>query len=465
MRNYESVLKKVLLRIKPDELQRQRVMRTVTAAIEAMRKSISQVDPQLEMKLEGSLAKDTWISTDVDADVFILFPPSYEKQRMGDLVIEHTRKVFGAKRVGLRYAEHPYATVKLTDADIDFVPCYRSTPPNWLSATDRTVYHTVFVNENFGATLRDEARILKAFLKGIGIYGAEIKVEGFSGFLSELLVLWAGGFLSALRRLSEVKMPLIVDVEGLTKAQDPAEVASAFKSEFVVIDPVDRERNVASSVSVDNLANLVWASKSFLAEPSESYFSQRGARRIPKRPRRWEVKLVCVRVAPWNVPPDVLWGQVHRIRRKMEGELVKAGFRVFMSGDWTDESEEVLFLFALDGDSLPSSILHLGPSAFDYPNSEAFLARHRSDRRVVSGPYIKDGRWAVLLRRDAVKVNEILKSALVSEEFLSGLSPEALKSFRRAKVMDNESLSHKRVTTEGLRKIAEFMAGKPKWVR
>ena len=465
MRDHESVLEKVLLRIKPDELQRQRVMRTVTAAIEAMRKSISQVDPQLEIKLEGSLAKDTWISTDVDADVFILFPPSYEKQRMGDLVIEHARKVFGSKRVGLRYAEHPYATVKLTDADIDFVPCYKSTPPNWLSATDRTVYHTVFVNENFDATLRDEARILKAFLKGIGIYGAEIKVEGFSGFLSELLVLWAGGFLSALRRLSEVKIPLVVDVEGLTKAQDPAEVANSFKSEFVVIDPVDRERNVASSVSVDNLASLVWASRSFLAEPSESYFSLEGAGRVPKRPRRWEAKLVCVRVAPWDVPPDVLWGQVHRIRRKMEGELVKAGFRVFMSGDWTDECEEVLFLFALDDDSLPSSILHLGPSAFDYPNSEAFLVRHRSDRRVISGPYMKDGRWAVLLRRDAIKVNEILKSALVSEEFLSGLSPEAVKSLRRAKVMDNESLSHKRVTTEGLSKVAEFMAGKPKWAR
>jgi len=465
LRDHESVLKRVLLRIKPDEPQRQRVMATVTAAIEAMRKSIYPVDPQLEMKLEGSLAKDTWISTDVDADVFILFPPSYEKQQMGNLVIEHARKAFGAKRVGLRYAEHPYATVKLTGVDVDFVPCYRSTPPNWLSATDRTVYHTVFVNENFDARLRDEARILKAFLKGIDIYGAEIRVEGFSGFLSELLVLWAGGFLNALRRLSEAKMPLVVDVEGLTTAQNPAEVANAFRSEFVVIDPVDRERNVASSVSADNLANLVWASRSFLAEPSESFFSPRRVQRVPKQLRRWEARLVCVRVAPWDVPPDVLWGQVHRIRRKMEGELVKAGFRVYKSGDWTDESEEVLFLFALDDNSLPSSLLHLGPSAFDYPNSEAFLARHHSDQHVISGPYIKDGRWAVLLRRDAIKVNEILKSALVSEEFLAGLSPEAAKSFRRARVMDNESLSHKRVTIEGLRKIAEFVVGKPKWAR
>lgn len=465
MRDHESVLKKVLLRIKPDELQRKRVMRTVTTAIDAMRKSISQVDPQLEMRLEGSLAKDTWTSTDVDADVFILFPPSYEKLRMGELVINHARKVFGANRVKLRYAEHPYATVKLTGADIDFVPCYRSTPPNWLSATDRTVYHTIFINEHFDAALRDEARIFKVFLKGIDIYGAEIRVEGFSGLLSELLVLWAGGFLDALRRFSEAKMPLVVDVKGLTLGQDPVKVASAFNSEFVVIDPVDRERNVASSVSVDNLANLVWASRSFLAEPSESFFFPRRARAVPKQPRRWEARLVCVRVTPWDVPPDVLWGQVHRIRRKMEGELVKAGFTVFRSGDWTDETKEVLFLFALDDDSLPSSLLHLGPSAFDYPNSEAFLTRHRSNRRVISGPYIKEGRWAVLLSRDAVEVKEILKSALVSEEFIAGLSPEAARSFKRALIMDNESLSHKRVTTEGFERIAEFMAGKPKWAR
>jgi tRNA nucleotidyltransferase (CCA-adding enzyme) len=464
LRDYEAVLRRVLSKIKPDQSQRDRVMATVTEAMEVMRKSLSRVDPRLQVRLEGSLAKDTWITSDIDADVFILFPPSYEKQRMGEIVIERARRAFGENRVRLRYAEHPYSTVKLKDVDIDFVPCFKSTPPNWLSATDRTVYHTIFVNENLGAALKDEARMFKAFLKGIDVYGAEIKVEGFSGFLSELLILWAGGFLEALRKLSEVKIPLVVDVKGLTAGRDPAQVASAFRSDFVVIDPVDSERNVASSVSPDNLANLVWASRSFLAKPSESFFFPKKTRPSLKPLRGHEVRLICVKAAPWDVPPDVLWGQVHRIRRKIEGELVRAGFNVLRSADWTDESREVILLFALDRDTLPGSLMHVGPSAFDYPNSEAFLAKQRSNKRVVSGPFIKDERWVVILRRDHVRADETLRATLCSKGFLAGLSPNAARSFKRARIMCDESLTPKNVTEEGLRMVAEFLAGRPRWM-
>ncbi|HYA22361.1 MAG TPA: nucleotidyltransferase domain-containing protein, partial [Thermoproteota archaeon] len=265
LKNHDEILKKVLLKIKPTLKERERIMGIVDEAIDLMRRDLSKVDPSLEIALQGSLQKDTWIRSDVDADVFILFPPGYDKQRMGEIVIGQARKTFGERRVTLRYAEHPYATVRFRKVDVDFVPCYRAEPPNWLSATDRTVYHTRFVNENFSSAMKDQARILKAFLKGIDVYGAEIRVEGFSGFLSELLTLWSGGFMGLLNRLAELKLPLVVDPKGLTAGQEPGQIASAFRSDFVVIDPVDRERNVASSVSVDNLADLVWASRAFLA--------------------------------------------------------------------------------------------------------------------------------------------------------------------------------------------------------
>jgi tRNA nucleotidyltransferase (CCA-adding enzyme) len=34
-----------------------------------------------------------------------------------------------------------------------------------------------------------EVRLLKKFMKGTGVYGAEIKIGGFSGYLCELLIL------------------------------------------------------------------------------------------------------------------------------------------------------------------------------------------------------------------------------------------------------------------------------------
>ena len=465
MATHDEVLSEVLLKIKPTPEERERVMSIVSEAVEVMRRTLSDIDPALEVTLQGSLEKDTWIKTDVDADVFILFPPSYDKQRMGEIVISEAKRAFGEKRVTLRYAEHPYATVRVKNVDVDFVPCYRAIPPNWLSATDRTVYHTQFVNENFDPSMKDQARILKAFLKGIGVYGAEIKVEGFSGFLSELLTLWSGGFLELLRKLAELKLPLVVDPKGLAAGQDPRQIASAFRSDFVVIDPVDRERNVASSVSVDHLADLVWASRAFMAEPLESFFFPPKAGTRLKSMSESGLSVVCVRVTPWHVPPDVLWGQVHRIRRKIEAELSHTGFNLVRSGDWTDESKEVLIFFALEDYALPASFLHTGPSAFDYNNSEAFLAKQRLNAGIVSGPFIKNGRWMAVVRRDMTKVEDVLRKFLASGKFSAGLSADAAEKFRKARVLSRRTLSPRIITAGGYREMAEFIRGRKRWIR
>ena len=465
MENHDEILRRVLLKIKPTPRDRERITSIVNEAINLMKRDLSNVDPSLEVALQGSLQKDTWIKSDVDADVFILFPPNYDKQRMGEIVIGQTRRTFGERRVTLRYAEHPYATVRFKGIDVDFVPCYRTIPPDWLSATDRTVYHTQYVNENFSPAMKDQARILKAFLKGIGVYGAEIRVEGFSGFLSELLTFWAGGFMNLLNKFAELKLPLVVDPKSLTAGQESEQIAGAFRSNFVVIDPVDRERNVASSVSIDHLADLVWASRAFITHPSESFFSQSKATSRFRSALGSGPDVICVRVSPWNTPPDVLWGQVHRIRRKIEVELSRTGFNVIRSGDWTDESKEVLIFFALEDDVLPASIIHNGPSAFDYDNSEAFLARQRSNSEIVSGPFIKNGRWAVVVKRGVTGAEDVLRSYIGSEKFSAGLSDDIVKEFGKARVLGKKEISSRTITSSGYREIGEFASGRKKWVR
>jgi len=469
MADHEAVLKSVLLRIKPSASQQREVIATVNREMQAMSKAFGKIDRDLEVRLEGSLAKDTWIVSDVDADVFVLFPQRYGKQSMGNIVITEVRKHYGPEKVTLRYAEHPYATVRLDGINIDVVPCFKSIPPHWLSATDRTIYHTKFVNENLDDSAKDQVRILKSFLKGIGAYGAEISVEGFSGFLSELLTLWSKGFINLLRSISEVKLPLVVDVKGLTSRLDPVEVANAFKSQFVVIDPIDKERNVASSVSIDNLADFVWASRAFLGRPSESFFYpwSEGEGPEAKEPEALlgaGSRVICVGVKPWDAPPDVVWGQLHRVRRKIRTEISRGGFKVIRSGDWTDESREALIFFMLEDDVLPTSLLREGPSAFDYASSEAFLAKHRSSAEVLSGPFIDGGRWTVVLRRNITRADDLLRVFLTSEKFSAGLSPDVIGSFSQAKVMTTEQLSQDALSQEGREKVLDFIAGREPWI-
>ncbi|MDG6220763.1 MAG: nucleotidyltransferase domain-containing protein, partial [Candidatus Thermoplasmatota archaeon] len=137
-----------------------------------------------EPMVVGSLAKHTYMEG-VDIDLFVLFPPETpreELQRLG-LEIGHSIITDGEER----YAEHPYVHGFVDGHEVDVVPCYRlSSTADRMSAVDRTPFHTRYVLEHLSEEQRDHVILLKRFMKGVGVYGAEASVGGFSGYLCEL---------------------------------------------------------------------------------------------------------------------------------------------------------------------------------------------------------------------------------------------------------------------------------------
>ena len=53
--------------------------------------------------------------------------------------------------------------------------------------------------------MKGEVRILKKFFHHIGVYGAEIAKEGFSGYVSEVLISYFGSFEKTIKKISELK--------------------------------------------------------------------------------------------------------------------------------------------------------------------------------------------------------------------------------------------------------------------
>jgi len=144
-------------------------------------------------EVHGSVAKGTWLSGERDLDIFILLDPGYERDVIPS-VLEVVKRYLGSGWVEA-YAEHPYLQARIDEFQVDFVPCFRIRPGEPLkSATDRTPLHTAYVREHLKPEQRDEVRLLKRFMKGIGVYGAELKVGGFSGYLCELLIIHYGSF-------------------------------------------------------------------------------------------------------------------------------------------------------------------------------------------------------------------------------------------------------------------------------
>src|SRR5208283_2758579 len=122
-----------------------------------------------DVRIEGSVAKNTWIRNYADIDVFMLVSPELTKEQLSKICLPIARRALRGHRIVERYAEHPYIEAFVrTDGEelrINVVPCYNVERGNWLSATDRTPYHTQYIREHLDSVRRDDVRLLKTFLR------------------------------------------------------------------------------------------------------------------------------------------------------------------------------------------------------------------------------------------------------------------------------------------------------------
>ena len=213
----ESVLSRILEKITPtpaDRAKKQSLAHDLELKVSA---ACAESGVEAVVRVEGSLAKDTWLKEDPDIDVFMQLSPSIPRKSLGELALKIARKATEGSKQVERFAEHPYLEAFVDEVRVNIVPCYLAKPGEWLSATDRTPYHTDYINSHLKAALHADVRLLKRFMKGIGVYGAEIKIGGFSGYLCELLVLNYGSFLKVLETFAQHKPKRVVDIEGYYK--------------------------------------------------------------------------------------------------------------------------------------------------------------------------------------------------------------------------------------------------------
>ena len=188
----------------------------------------------------GSAARGTWISGTHDLDIFITFPEDTSREELEEFGLSIAREIAkDADRSEERYAEHPYINMRYMDFDVDLVPCFRvSSPDSIKSAVDRTPFHNEFIKQNISG-LENDVLLLKQFMRGGGVYGSELRTQGFSGYLTELLVIHYGSFENVLGSACDWKPNLVIDIKehGLLKHTDP----------LIVVDPTDPKRNVAAA--------------------------------------------------------------------------------------------------------------------------------------------------------------------------------------------------------------------------
>lgn len=423
-----SLEEEVLERIRPDDAETAAIDSAAESLRDAVQKYMDDNGITAELCYVGSYAKKTFLEGN-DLDLFICFPRTVSREEMVDKGLEIGDNVLKGHH---EYAEHPYTSGLWKDVDVDLVPCFHTDPgEKILSAVDRSPLHTRYVLSKMTLDQRDETRLLKSFMKGIGAYGAEPENRGFSGYLCELLVLKYGSFLEVLRAAADsFRIGYTITVE---------EKGPPMVSALVVYDPTDRNRNVASAVHSDTLALFIVAAQEYLAHPRESFFFPEkrrplSAREIEAKAEAHGTRILTVVFKRPDIVEDNLYGQVWKTEDAICKKLDDYDFVVLRS-EHIVSRDEVQIAYELDGDKLSHTERHAGPPVWVTRASKEFLKKWRGNP--YGEPFIDEGSWCVISERLFTSAKEMV----MDEAAIAGIGREL--DTESMKVLDHdESLQH-----------------------
>jgi len=458
-----EVKTKAIMRLIPTGMDRKAVERAVEVVKERVTAAAERAGVQVRVEVEGSVAKDTWIGTDRDVDVFIIFPRGTTKDALKGIGIELAKAGSGGTWK-LAYAEHPYVEASVEGCVVDIVPSVEAAEGDTLTTTvDRTPLHTNYIKRVLNGKGKDEVRMLKQFMKGIEVYGAELRIGGFSGYLCELLVVKFRTLEGAITAAAGWGERAVVDVMGHYEGDLALE---AFDSPLVVIDPVDRRRNVAAAVTDKSYSSFVSACRRFIKDPSIDFFFHE--HKVPTEEELLEAirdggsdYMAVVTGCP-RVPSDILWGEVKRSLSKIAKLLAQNGFPVKDSAAWTDEKEKVVLMLELDRAEVGAAVLHDGPRVALAAEEERFIGKYLTSEQVVAGPYIRGDRWYVELRRRYRTAKEAIEGEFPKIKFSEDIDAQIRKGFI---VLLNQEMTAIAGSEEFRSELWKFLKKRPVWLK
>jgi len=401
-----ACLSKHLSRLEPSEEQKERISRLVDRAVRELHHVVEEsgLKPLVrEISIHGSFARDTWLPEDTDVDVFVLFDESLGLEELHKSV--ETLSTELAQRLGaeleVRFASHPYFIIKYRGVELELVPAYKVESPQRIkSAVDRTPFHTEYIISQISRNpaLKRDIRLFKALLRRLNIYGAEIEVKGFSGYLAEVLIVHYGGLIPLLCAASKWIPWRVVIPETAYRLRGTAPL--------VVLDPVDPRRNAAAAVGVDQLSKLILFANVFKHCPAILCCVLEGVEEETEYAPD-ENSIVLQLVKHPTLAPDALAGKLNRVLDAVTNTLRRNGFSVLRKLH-LKLNEKHLLVLQLESLELPLWEKKVGPPVW-HENVLRFLEKWASNK---PAPFIEGDRVVAVAPRKNRNAIEIIKEVL-----------------------------------------------------
>ena len=395
----------------PNNIQRKKVDRIANQVFSLISEAAGKQKSVVSVHFGGSYAKETWTPEKIDIDIFVKFKKTTSEKNfeiIGKKIGFDSLKKF---KPYVRYSEHPFVEADINGVGVNIVPCYDIKKGEWKSAADRSTFHTEFMSEKLTGQMKDDIRFLKCFLKINGMYGAEIANQGFSGYVCEVLVYYLGSFDNVLKKITKLKNNEII-----------GDSPRKFESPIVIIDPIDRNRNLGAAISMDNVTSFILIARNFLKKNSISYFKEKSKNSIPVELAK---NTLIVSFKYKKRSDDIIYGQIKRAASSIESQMIKEGFNVLRNDAVAYDETNASLLFLLESLNISKNEIRTGPVVFSSDFSTKFI--HINSKKSKLMWTDKEGRLQSLQTRRYENAKSYLSDLIKNHIGESGI-PKGLRT-------------------------------------
>jgi tRNA nucleotidyltransferase (CCA-adding enzyme) len=399
MNNKKEVISEIINDIKPGRIQEIQLQKKINT----FSKKIMQHRKDIEIFIGGSYAKDTYLKNIKDIDVFFCF--DYEDYKNKD-ISEETNSILNHFFADIKklHGSRDYFQINFNNIIFEIIPILKiKDSKKAKNITDISPLHVDFVKKY--PNYSDDIRLAKAFTKANRIYGAESYIKGFSGYCLEILVIHYKGFLNFLKNTSKWKEKTLIDPKNhhndIIKEMNKSKITGP----LILVDPVEKGRNVASSLSEKNYNILIKKAKDFLKKPSKEYFRKQKIdinylKNIAKKDN-----LIILEIENESGKEDIEGCKLLNVYERIKKEIELDEFKIKNSGwDW-DKKLKTIMWFIIKKEKRTKDYIKEGPPIKSKNHSKAFKLKHKET-------FIKNNKLYAIEKRKYMDAKELIKDMI-----------------------------------------------------
>ncbi len=360
-----KLLKEVLQEIKPTKKEEKEVL----GLAKKIMTTINRHGKGVKAILGGSGAKGTTLKS-FDADIFVKFKYSIYAEKndhLSDMLEKILKREFSS--VTRLHGSRDYFQLTIKGYTFEIVPILDITTVRMArNITDVSPLHAKWVLKH--KKYQNDMRLTKQFCKAAGVYGAESYLQGFSGYVCEILTVHYRGFLPLLNAAVKWKEKQVIDIHYHYKGKDVFREMnlSKLQSPLIVIDPVQKERNAAAALSKEKCTLFIDTAKKFLARPSKEFFFQQKIQNTKKKP-------FVVILTPLDGKRDVVGSKIVKCIEEMTRIIEQHEFTL-LSKNWEWGQNDARIYFYLKEEKLSDEKQIEGPLKGQKEHVERFRAKY-----------------------------------------------------------------------------------------